>query len=391
VPRFRRTVYAFFAWHDGTFLDLENLFRGEVMLSPQRQLLAISVLRGEPVPVSAADVELLGAVPSDRWVDSAEVVTADDGQLDELARAGLLVSDDDEPTLAELRQRDEHLAEGQWNVYAAVYHALTRWHGVEVRKPFGDGPGELSDFVGQYGMPPPAFHTAASNGPVQALRPPERNGSLFELLGRRRTTRAFDPESTLTAEELSTVLHQVFGCHGYAPVVEDVVALKRTSPSGGSLHPIEAYPLLLRVEGYAPGLYHYRAQDHSLQLLEALGLDEAERLASDFTCGQSYFASGAALFVLTARFYRNFWKYRRHQKAYSVVLMDAGHLSQTLYLVCAELGLGAFVTATVNAADVEERLRLDPFVEGAIAITGCGRPAPGGSPLEPSFLPHLQG
>ena len=66
--------------------------------------------------------------------------------------------------------------------------------------------------------------------------------------------------------------------------------------------------------------------------------------------------------------------------------MDVGHLSQTLYLVCAELGLGAFVTAAVNGANIEERLGLEPFVEGAIAITGCGRRAPGGSPLEPSFI-----
>jgi nitroreductase len=47
-----------------------------------------------------------------------------------------------------------------------------------------------------------------------------------------------------------------------------------------------------------------------------------------------------------------------------VALMDAAHLAQTFYPVCAELGLGAFVTAAVNGANIEKRLGLDLFTEG---------------------------
>lgn len=386
MARFRRTVYAFFAWHDGTFLDLEQLVRGSFAPAPYRWVLGLSALSGAAVPLSEDALDLLGFLPSDRWIAEDEVRDAGRERLLELARGGLIVCDDDDPDLRELRRRDEQLAEGQWNVYAALYHGLTRWRDVEVRQPFDDGPRELAAFVQEHGAPPPAFHSATSDGMISKLPRPGLERPFFDLLARRHTTRAFDTESELTAEELSTVLYQVFGCHGYAPVHEEVVALKRTSPSGGSLHPIEAYPLLLRVEGFSPGLYHYRSQDHALQLVEVLEVDEAARLATQLTCGQSYFASAAALFVLTARFHRTFWKYRKHQKAYSVVLMDAGHLSQTLYLVCEALGLGAFVTAAVNGADIEERLGLEPFVEGAIAVTGCGHGVAGGSPLEPSFI-----
>ena len=66
--------------------------------------------------------------------------------------------------------------------------------------------------------------------------------------------------------------------------------------------------------------------------------------------GFRYFAESQALFVMTARFARSYWKYQRHAKAYAVVLMDAAHLSQTFYLLCADLGLGAFVTAAINNA-----------------------------------------
>jgi nitroreductase len=67
--------------------------------------------------------------------------------------------------------------------------------------------------------------------------------------------------------------------------------------------------------------------------------------------------------------------------------MDAGHLSQTLQLVCTDLGLGAFVTAAINAANVDERLGIDGFEEGAIAACGFGVAAAPDPLLEPDFAP----
>jgi hypothetical protein len=68
-------------------------------------------------------------------------------------------------------------------------------------------------------------------------------------------------------------------------------------------------------------------------------------------------------------------------------MMDAAHLSQTLYLVATELGL--FVTAAINGANIEERLGLDGCNEGAVAVSGCGRRAARRSPLEPEFEPYV--
>jgi SagB-type dehydrogenase family enzyme len=90
---------------------------------------------------------------------------------------------------------------------------------------------------------------------------------------------------------------------------------------------------------------------------------------------------------MTSRFYRSFWKYRKHQKAYGVLHMDAAHLSQTFYLVCAELGLGAFITAAINSVNIEQRLGLDGFIEGVIAICGCGKPAMEDF-IDPQFRPY---
>jgi hypothetical protein len=57
--------------------------------------------------------------------------------------------------------------------------------------------------------------------------------------------------------------------------------------------------------------------------------------------------------------------------------------------VCAELGLGAYVTAAINGGNIGERLGLDEFEEGAIAVCGCGRPALEPSALEPDFIPYV--
>ena len=162
--------------------------------------------------------------------------------------------------------------------------------------------------------------------------------------------------------------------------------LKRTSPSAGGLHPIEAFPLLANVAGVEPGIYHYDAERHALALLEPLEREAATSLATQFVGGQTYFGSAHALLLLVARFVRSNWKYRRHQKAYASVLLDAGHLSQTLYLVATDRGLGAFVTDVINNAEIDERLGLDGIDEGVVAACGLGVPA-GLSPFDPVFRP----
>ncbi len=63
---------------------------------------------------------------------------------------------------------------------------------------------------------------------------------------------------------------------------------------------------------------------------------------------------------------------RHHKKAYRVVLLDAGHLSQNLFPTATRLDLGAFITAAVNEADIEDLLGIDGVSESALAVCGCG-------------------
>lgn len=382
--RVRRTAYAFFFAQDRAFLDVDALLRGRAEETVRRELLAISILTGEEHPVEPAELELLLATPSREWVG------AEDGPAARrLVELGLLVSDADDPVAAELRRRDERLARGGWNAYAAAQHFLTRWRDVDLRGEDEELPPitrEVIDaFVDVRGLPPPAF--APARGEARELPVVRPARELYGLLERRRTTRSFERSAPLPLAALATALDAVFGCRGVARVRDGITLLKRTSPSGGAMHPIDAYPLVHDVEGVEPGLYRYDALRHALEPVGPLEPDDAAR----FVCGQTYFASAHVLVVLAARFDRSHWKYRHHQKAYPALLLDAGHLSQTLYLVATELGLGAFVTAAINQALIDERLGLDGYGTGALAVCGLGVPAAEPSSFDPrwdAFVPR---
>jgi putative peptide maturation dehydrogenase len=359
---------------------------------PERQIHAISLLCGEEYPISREDLDLALSVSSDDW---AEVP---DGELDSalaLARKGVLVTDAADEELGALRARDEALASSGWNLYAALHYLMTKWSGVDLRATPDEGEfppiteQTIADFVALRGQPPEPFYALEQPLAVQELPLVRRDGGLYDALSARKTTRGFDRAARMTSEELALVLYEVWGCHGTAPVLGDIFCLKRTSPSGGCMHPVEVYPLVSAVDGVEPGLYHYNGRDHALELMERLEEEDAVALAADFTCGQNYFGSAHVSFVMTARFPRNYWKYPKQQKAYPVILMDAAHLSQTHYLVATELGLGAYVTVAINALDIERRLGLDGVLEGPVAMAGCGKQRSAGSPFEPRFTPYV--
>ena len=355
MARVRRSRYVCFFCDDFPFLDVGLLLRGMVEPVTVRQLYALSVLRGEAVPLSAGEFDLATSTPLDDWVEAVDETAAR-----RLARKGVLLSDENDPELGTLRARHESLERMGWNLEAALYYFLSRWRGIDMRRLAGQD--EMSELL------PPTDE--AVRALVDHLGPPP-------------------PAFSSMAAPLAVVLRYVFGYHGYLPLLGQVTTLKRTSPSAGGFHPIEAYPLIMAVDELDAGLYHYNAAEHALELLAPLGVDEARAAANAFVCGQTYFGDAHVLIVLAARFDRAFWKYRNHRKALTALMMDAAHLSQTLYLVATELGLGAFITAAINNVDIEERLGIDGYREGVLAVCGFGRPAAERSPFDPEFLPFV--
>lgn len=391
MTKIRRTPHALFHLEDEYVPDIAWLLDGRrPPVAAQAGIVASVIVTGERHRLRHDELDLLLSVPSEEWID---VDDREPAIVDGLTDKGLLLSDSREPRLTALRERDEALTDTAWNLYAALYHYMTQWSGVDTSEGHDDD-GWIADrdadaarnFVAAHGEPPPPFANVPA-ARVVSLPGADRRGTLYRTLTRRRTTRTFDPGAHMTVDQLDTVMRYVFGCHGHNRGPGGIVRIRRTSPSGGGFHPTEVYPIVSGVDGIPPGVYHYNVRDHSLGLLRDLDCTVARRTASSFMCGQSYFGAAHVSFVLTARFYRNHWKYRRHQQTYAALLMDAAHLSQTLHLVSADLGLGAFITTAINARDIEEDLGLDGVSEGVVAMAGCGVRARGESPLEPRFAP----
>jgi putative peptide maturation dehydrogenase len=363
-----------------------DMLRGRAGVSPgPPEIHALNLATGAREPLTRAEFDVLLHVPADGGVE-ADALGA------ELARRGLLISDEtDDEHLARLRERAQAL-ERDWNLYAASYHFMTRRAGMDLRTEPGYREGEpvsseiRQEFVSTYGPSPPPFHTPAPGAPTVPLARVERGDGLYGALAARRTTRAFAVEAPMRRDDLSLILRYVFGAHGVAHT-DLGVCIKRTSPSGGARHAVEAYPLIAGVEGVEPGLYHYDVRGHALTLLNSMAAGDVRATATSFACGQEYFGNAHVSFVLTARFTRAHWKYRRADKAYGALLVEVGHLSQTLYLIAAERGLGAFVTLAINSLDIERRLELDGCDEGVLALTGCGPRRPEPSALDARFTP----
>jgi putative peptide maturation dehydrogenase len=361
--------------------------RGDVELAPSERTVALSALTGESCTLSDDELRLVLATPDNGWTDGSAPAAE---TLARLAARGVLVTDAPDGELAELRRRDERLAADGWHPYAALMHFVGKWRDValDVDAEFwgetsADVAKRYDDFVAQHGPPPPIFHLR--DGERRELPLVPRSGGLHDALARRRTTRVFDPNAPVPVESLALLLYEVFGCHRYARITDEVVVLGKTSPSGGARHALEAYPLILNVDGFDSGSYHYDVRDHALELVQRLPPDAAASLAVTFAAGQSWIRDAAAVVIVTARFPRTLWKYRRNNRAYLTLYLEAGHFSQTFYLVCAELGLGAFVTTAVNGGNIEDALELDPVEEGVLAICGCGIPLPGRHALDPEF------
>lgn len=369
--RLRRCALLVIEPRETLTLDLPALFDGGDGLAAQRRLVALAPHLQREVELTAADVGVLAAVPVERWTE-AGTLQREHGRdaLQRLRALGLLIGDDEDGR--SVREADERLRATGWHALNATAHYFSRWQDVRSGEAARQaGYASVNDLVEKLGPPPPAVHERCAAPQRIALAPP-RTSALDALLQQRTTCRNFDAAAMIDNASFCTMLHRVFGAQAQLQIQPGSVVIKRNSPSGGGLHPVTAYLLVQRVQGVATGLYHYHPIAHALEPLQPLDPAAADTLALHSVAAQRYFADAPVLVVLVARFARSFWKYRNHSKAYRVAVLEAGHLSQNLYLSATDLGLGAFITGAINEIEIERALGLDPLCEGVIAVCGFG-------------------
>ena len=355
--------------------SLDDLLSGGAGVVATSQWIGLAPHIGKEVVLELEDLRIIEAVGPEHWRDSDALQRLfDPARVDRLLAAGLLISDED--AHAVMRQRDEAFSVTSWWPLAAVASAFGRWEGVDVSSEESvRSKRSLNRMIADNGLPPPEVVDVTDPESWQALPAPSKT-ALDALMESRTTCRNFEPGSTVPLAALSDVLHRVFGAQAQHELMPGAIALKKNSPSGGGLHPIDAYVLAQRVDGLAPGLYHYQCVAHALEPMQLLAVDAAAAAAHDLVAGQTWFATAPLQIVLVARFQRSYWKYRNHTKAWRVILLDAGHLSQNLYLSATEKGYGAFITGAINDDCAERLFGLDGISTGPIAVCGFGQRGP---------------
>jgi putative peptide maturation dehydrogenase len=289
-----------------------------------------------------------------------------------LLSLGLLLDDEaaDNPSV----QRDNAIQSMAVDPISMGQLMHSRWSNVDLVESRSLGNSlPIAEIVSRFGAPPTHDYRRTRDAQYLTLDEPLLC-RLSPLLQQRRSCREFSDISNLAWDKFSTLMYLTWGATHTSNIGIGVAGLRKNSPSGGGLHPVEAYVLAQRIDRLRAGLYHYRSSENQLEAMKYFSEAEANVMAVEFLAGQPWAASAGAVIIMTARLNRIYWKYRRHPKALRVVYMDAGHLSQTAYLVAVELGVGVTVSAAINEQNIERKLELNVPIEVPVAAIALGVP-----------------
>ena len=230
-------------------------------------------------------------------------------------------------------------------------------------------PGLLDAFgsVSNWGQPV-ELYKAYPGAPRVALPPVpldtglDRGMATARAIVTRRSTRAYAPWP-MTLEELSRLLYLTSGItaglHGNA---------RRAAPSSGALYPIELYPVIHRVDGVEPGVYHYAYREHALELVRA---GDFRTPVVDQGIAQEFLGECGIVLFVTMILQRMRPKYQ--DRSYRYGLLEAGHVGENAYLAATSMGLGACGIGAFMDDAINEMLGVDGVEEAAVYMLAAGK------------------
>ena len=161
--------------------------------------------------------------------------------------------------------------------------------------------------------------------------------SLEEVINKRRSIRKYS-DSSLGLNEVSQLLWA-------ASMV----------PSAGAIYPMVIYIVVKNVSNLEPGIYRYSSSNHSLE--KPIEGNKGDSLAK--AClGQSFVAKAPVNIVVTAIYKKVKAGYGERGIRYAI--MEAGHISQNVYLQAEALELGTVAIGAFYDDYVSEVLELSP-------------------------------
>ncbi|MDO4414064.1 MAG: SagB/ThcOx family dehydrogenase [Erysipelotrichaceae bacterium] len=179
----------------------------------------------------------------------------------------------------------------------------------------------------------------------------EIDNDFLHVINSRCSHRVYT-EETMSLRQLSYLL---WCSQGVKEIRGKAYATLRTVPCGGARHEFECYMAVQNVEDLTDGLYHYLPMKHAVEKLS--DCEEMRSFISDSLCGQSWAAKANVVFYYSAVFYRAEWRYGIH--AYVPMMMDAGHITENVYLAATSIHLGGCAIAAVEGRIADEKFGLD--------------------------------
>ncbi|SMP52192.1 SagB/ThcOx family dehydrogenase [Desulfonatronum lacustre] len=187
---------------------------------------------------------------------------------------------------------------------------------------------------------------------------------LIQAIAQRESRRGYSGEE-LTLVELSFLL---WATQGIRKMLGQGTAL-RTVPSAGARHSFETYLFINKIVDVAPGLYRYLPLDHAL--VHVRDVPDMESALARAAYGQKFVGRAAVTFVWACIPERMEWRYGL--TAHRVILLDAGHVCQNLYLACEAVGAGTCAVAAYDQAEMDQLLGVDGEDEFAVYLAPVGK------------------
>jgi len=208
---------------------------------------------------------------------------------------------------------------------------------------------------------PPEFKLYPKAKKIQLPKPDYKGVSVEEAIKQRRSIRNYS-KKPLTKAQLSQLL---FSAQGVTDKIYDKAL--RAAPSAGALYPFEVYVVVNNVEEIPQGIYHYSVLDHTLELVKA---GDFRDKITDAGLKQEMLGEAGVTFILSAIFDRVRTKYG--ERGYRYTYMEAGHISQNLYLQSVSLGLGSVCAGAFLDEKVNQLIDVDGEKEAAIYLHAVG-------------------
>lgn len=208
------------------------------------------------------------------------------------------------------------------------------------------------------------YPAATTTGPMER---PASSMAFTEVL--ERTGRESDQVSA-SLKIVGNLLAETFGVSGHKRLAVTGSHVRRTSPSGGSRHPTEAYLLAFNLGGLEPGVYHFNSSTCCLESIRPIQLLETYMHEIFGLNRRINFVPKAAI-VLTSVVERSMHRYR-DSRSYRVIHLDVGHLLLSLQLLAKSMRIPFFSAYSIEERKVEEMLGIDGLMETAVCQVAIG-------------------